>query len=86
MTIAAVYVYVRHHRTPAELKRGEHKGRLQKIKILPKTQDIQTLKKEIAKAVLSVGAKAKYYYVTVAARRPNKTLGYRVVIKKTAAA
>lgn len=86
MTIAAVYVYVRHKLTPAAQKRGDDKGKLQRIKITATTQDIQKLKIEIAKAVLSVGDRALYYYVTVAARRPDKTLAYRVVIKKTAAA
>jgi hypothetical protein len=83
MKIASVYVYVRYKRSKATIARGEHKGRLQRIQIIPQSQDIQKIKIEIAKVVKVLEEKLDYYYVTVAARRPDRTLGYRVVIKKT---
>jgi len=83
MRLAAIYVYMRHKRTKAAIARGEYKGKLQRVVIAAKSSDIQKLKMEVAKAVKAMESRIDYYYVVAAAYRPDKTLAYRVVIKKT---
>lgn len=83
MKIIQLRVFVRHHMTKAEKKRGERKGKLERIDIVPPSQDIQDMKRSIAQTIRKIESKIEYYYVVVVVRRPDRTYGYRNVIPKT---
>jgi hypothetical protein len=79
MKIVAVHIYMRYHK-----KRNEKEGFLGRvIHKYERKVSIDEIKMDIAKTIEERKAKTQYYYVLVVVRRPDRTLGYRTVIRKT---
>jgi hypothetical protein len=76
MKVIAIHVWVR-------TKRNDERKR---IVLTPESQDITTMKKQIAETLKPLMKRIKYYYVIVVVRKPNRKYGYRVVVPKQVAA
>lgn len=51
------------------------------IQIIPESQSIPEIKKQIAAHLRKI-KKMRYYFVVMGVRRPDRTIGYRTVIPK----
>lgn len=83
MKVEAIHIFMRHHKTQIQARKGE-KGFLGRVIVnYKKHVEIDRIKMDIAKTIEARRKKIEYYYVVIAVRRPDRSLGYRTIIRKT---
>lgn len=70
MKVIALHIWIREKRRDVT----------KRIVVTPSSQNIQSMKLDIAKTIDPLKKRIKYYYVIMVVRKPNGKNGYRTVI------